>query len=133
VSADVTREYPVGILTAAGKPLPIETLTPAHVGGVFHSITVDNESNCAVGVYLNRLAYGAPSTTLQSNTYKTTLADARSVTIAVQAPAGDQPRGTVYVHCTEQYLAAAAGFSSGSAPTAVWDQSRFDSPDVMGS
>lgn len=123
----LSREWNLDALTAAGAPMPRETLRFGSNGAI-RCVTLDNGSNCDVGIYLDRDPFGQPSFIVAAGTYKTNPCNARIVGVAFKSPVGDQPRGSAYAQLTDEALSASSGVSSsGSSANAVWDQATYDS------
>jgi hypothetical protein len=128
----ITRSWSLDALTSAGATNPRETLAFAAAFLWIRSVTIDNASNCVVGIFLDADPYGMPSFTVPAGTFKTQPMNAQRVGVAIQSAKGDQPRGTVYAHLSEESLSAASGVSAGSGPgTMLWDVSKWDDGSVV--
>lgn len=134
MSFELSRDWNLGALTAAGAPMPRETLAFSVAFARIRSVTMDNGSNCDCGIFIDRDPVGQPNFIVPGGTYKTNPISAQRVGVAFNPPQGDQPRGQVYAHLTDTALSASSGVSAaaGSA-TFVWDQSLWDSGAKFGS
>ncbi|HZO92358.1 MAG TPA: hypothetical protein VFB22_01195 [Candidatus Baltobacteraceae bacterium] len=128
----VTRIYSVSAVLNPGLALPAEQIPSPSIETPFGALTADNVSNCSIAVWLDSPPLGPPAFAIAPYSFKTLPLEARTVSLVVMAPNAQSAQGTIYVHLSLEKLAAAGGSSVPVSSVAVWDESRFDGDDVMG-
>jgi murein DD-endopeptidase MepM/ murein hydrolase activator NlpD len=94
-----------------------------------NGVTVINQSNATVGLYISRQAGGSPDVVVQAGqALGIPMPSAQYVAVSFASPMGAPPSGQAYIHWTTDLIVATSSpVPASSSGTSVWDSAVWDS------